>query len=180
MKPYVRIGVPRGLVAGTAAALALTWGLFAIDRGQGLGWPAAQSGVYLALLTLAVASRRTKILIVRTLQRWTINPLMRALLAIGVNPLGLAVLQTRGRTSGRPRRTPVGNGRSGTDFWIIAEHGMKANYVRNILADPRVCDCASDADTDGLPGSQRCSPTTTRWPASAASSDGTRFAHSTR
>jgi len=38
---------------------------------------------------------------------------MRALLAIGLNPLGLAILETRGRNSGRPRRTPVGNGRQG-------------------------------------------------------------------
>lgn len=71
-------------------------------------------------------SRRVKAAVVRTVQRWTINP------------LGLAILETRGRTTGQPRRTPVGNGRSGDEFWIIAEHGLRAGYVRNIGRDPRV------------------------------------------
>lgn len=33
---------------------------------------------------------------------------------------------------------PVGNGRQGDSFWIIAEHGHRAGYVRNIAKDPRV------------------------------------------
>lgn len=63
---------------------------------------------------------------------------MRLLLHVGLNPLGLAILETRGRVSGRPRRIPVGNGRTGDTMWIIAEHGTRAGYVRNIQADPRV------------------------------------------
>ena len=59
-------------------------------------------------------------------------------MGIGINPLGLAILETRGRVSGQPRRTPVGNGRTGNTFWIIAEHGARAGYVRNIQHDPRV------------------------------------------
>jgi len=51
---------------------------------------------------------------------------------------GWAVLETTGRTSGEPRRTPVGNGLDGRTFWIVAEHGSKAGYVRNIVASPRV------------------------------------------
>lgn len=129
--------VPRGLLVGTALALALVWIPHTLTGG-GLAGPLVQSGVYLALLTLTVCSRRLKVLLVRTFQRWTINPLMRLFLAVGVNPLGLAILETRGRVSGRPRRTPVGNGRTGEDFWIIAEHGARANYVRNIRHDPRV------------------------------------------
>lgn len=130
--------VPRGLIAGTAAALALVWGIFAIDPGQGIAPPIVLSAIYVALLAVTARSRRAKVLIVRTFQRWTINPLMRALLAMGLNPLGLAILETRGRVSGRPRRTPVGNGRKGSSFWIIAEHGLRAGYVRNIQHDPRV------------------------------------------
>jgi len=75
---------------------------------------------------------------VRVVQRWTINPIMRACLRIGINPLGLAIIETRGRSSGLPRRVPVGNGREGDDFWIVAEHGLHAQYVRNILRDPLV------------------------------------------
>jgi deazaflavin-dependent oxidoreductase (nitroreductase family) len=132
--------MPRGLVVGTTVAIALTWGLFALntDAWPGIVAPIAQTVLFLANLVLTARSRRVKILIVRTLQRWTINPLMRLLMGIGVNPLGLAILETRGRMSGRPRRTPVGNGRTGTTFWIIAEHGAHAGYVRNIQHDPRV------------------------------------------
>lgn len=129
--------IPRGLLTGTAAALALAWVPYLISP-DGLTSPIVQSGVYAGLFVLTVRSRRMKVRLVRAVQRWTINPLMRALLAIGLNPLGLAILETRGRTSGRPRRTPVGNGRKADGFWIIAEHGWHANYVRNIRRDPHV------------------------------------------
>lgn len=49
-----------------------------------------------------------------------------------------ALLETKGRKSGEPRRTPVGNGLIDNSFWIVAEHGRKANYVKNIVADPHV------------------------------------------
>ncbi|HEY6421704.1 MAG TPA: nitroreductase/quinone reductase family protein [Pseudonocardiaceae bacterium] len=132
--------VPRGLLIGTIVAIALVWGVFALDTAA---WPGivgsiAQTALLLANLVLTARSPRTKVLIVRTLQQWTINPLMRLLLGIGINPLGLAILETRGRVSGQPRRTPVGNGREGNTFWIIAEHGTRAGYVRNIQRDPRV------------------------------------------
>ncbi len=130
--------IPRGLLTGTLAAMALVWGLFAIDPGRNLISSGVQTAVYAGLLALTARSRRVKILLVRTIQRWTINPLMRLLLAIGINPFGLAILETRGRTSGKPRRVPVGNGRTGDAFWIIAEHGLRAGYVRNIQHDPRV------------------------------------------
>lgn len=130
--------IPRGLITGTAAALILVWGGYGLDPSRGMIAPAVQSGIYLALLALTARSRRAKILVVRAVQRWILNPLVRVLLAVGVNPLGLAVLETRGRSSGRPRRTPVGNGRIGSSFWIIAEHGARANYVRNINRDPNV------------------------------------------
>lgn len=51
---------------------------------------------------------------------------------------GQAVIETTGRRSGLPRRTPVGGRLAGRTFWLVAEHGMAAGYVRNIAADPRV------------------------------------------
>jgi deazaflavin-dependent oxidoreductase (nitroreductase family) len=51
---------------------------------------------------------------------------------------GLAILETRGHASGRTRRVPVGNGRKGDSFWMIAEHGTRAGYVHNIQHDPHV------------------------------------------
>jgi deazaflavin-dependent oxidoreductase (nitroreductase family) len=107
-------------------------------RLAGIVSPLVQSSVYLALAAVTAFSRQTKVALVRTVQRWTVNPLMRLLLAIGLNPLGLAILETRGRVTGRPRRTPVGNGRSGDTLRIIAEHGERSGYVHNIRRDPRV------------------------------------------
>jgi deazaflavin-dependent oxidoreductase (nitroreductase family) len=76
---------------------------------------------------------------VRALQVHVLNPPVRALAARGLAP-SVALLETTGRRSGEPRRTPVTNGlRRGTDtFWLVAEHGRQAAYVRNIEADPRV------------------------------------------
>ena len=48
------------------------------------------------------------------------------------------LLETTGRTSGLPRRTPVGGRRIGDAFWIVSEFGEKSQYVRNIQAEPRV------------------------------------------
>jgi deazaflavin-dependent oxidoreductase (nitroreductase family) len=50
----------------------------------------------------------------------------------------VALLETTGRRSGLPRRTPVGDGLRGDTFWIVTEHGYDASYVRNLQADPRV------------------------------------------
>ncbi|MGA8372628.1 MAG: nitroreductase/quinone reductase family protein [Acidimicrobiales bacterium] len=130
--------MPRGLIGGTLAAIALVWGPFAIIPESSLLFALVQSGIYLGLLVLTIRSRRSKVLLVRTVQRYTINPLMRLLLTVGVNPFGLAILETRGHLSGKTRRVPVGNGRKGDSFWIIAEHGSHAGYVRNIRRYPQV------------------------------------------
>ena len=66
-----------------------------------------------------------------------LNPLMRRALETGLVP-GWALLETTGRRSGQPRRVPVGDGLRGAQFWIVAEHGRHANYVRNIEQNPRV------------------------------------------
>ena len=67
-----------------------------------------------------------------------VNPLVRGLLERGLFPRTHALLETRGRKSGEPRRVPVGNGLRGDQFWIVTEHGYGAQYVKNIQADPRV------------------------------------------
>ena len=132
------LSVPRGLIAGTLVAVALVWGPYAVIPHSSRLSALVQSGIYLSLLVLTICSRRAKVLLVRTVQRYTMNPLMRLLLTVGVNPFGLAILETRGRASGKTRRVPVGNGRKGDSFWIIAEHGTRAGYVRNIQHDPNV------------------------------------------
>jgi deazaflavin-dependent oxidoreductase (nitroreductase family) len=67
-----------------------------------------------------------------------INPVVRFLVERGIAPPSYAILETTGRRTGEPRRTPVGNGLEGTTFWIVAEHGRRAAYVRNLIANPRI------------------------------------------
>jgi deazaflavin-dependent oxidoreductase (nitroreductase family) len=67
-----------------------------------------------------------------------INPVVRFLVERGIAPPSYAILETIGRKTGKPRRTPVGNGLEGSTFWIVAEHGRRAAYVRNLEANPRV------------------------------------------
>lgn len=76
--------------------------------------------------------------IVHALQKYLFNPPVKAMFAMGVAVPGRAILETTGRKSGKPRRIPVGIGLVGKEFWIIAEHGQKAAYVRNIMSNPRV------------------------------------------
>ena len=59
---------------------------------------------------------------------------MPALAAVrmGLGRHSTALIETTGRRSGAPRVTPVTNGLDGDVFWIVTEHGHKANYVSNI------------------------------------------------
>ena len=76
--------------------------------------------------------------LVHALQKYVLNPPIKLLFALGVVPPGYALLETTGRKTGKARCTPVGNARIGNQFWIVAEYGLKAGYVRNIAANPRV------------------------------------------
>ena len=68
---------------------------------------------------------------ITTLQKLIANPINRRL------PFQ-TLLETTGRKSGLPRRTPLGGRRVGQEFWLVSEYGEKSQYVRNIQADPRV------------------------------------------
>ncbi|WP_055490417.1 nitroreductase/quinone reductase family protein [Streptomyces sp. TP-A0356] len=68
---------------------------------------------------------------VTAFQRHLANPLLRRL------PFQ-TVLETTGRVSGLPRRTPVGGRRVGDSFWLVSEYGERSQYVRNIRAHARV------------------------------------------
>ncbi|WP_405686459.1 nitroreductase/quinone reductase family protein [Streptomyces sp. NBC_00057] len=76
-------------------------------------------------------SRELKFRAVTSFQRHVVNPLAR-------RSRSQTLLETTGRTSGLPRRTPVGGSRVGQEFWLVSEYGEKSQYVRNIQADPRV------------------------------------------
>ncbi|WP_327368401.1 nitroreductase/quinone reductase family protein [Streptomyces sp. NBC_01217] len=76
-------------------------------------------------------SRELKFRVVTSFQRHVVNPLAR-------RSRSQTLLETTGRNSGLPRRTPVGGSRVGPEFWLVSEYGEKSQYVRNIQADPRV------------------------------------------
>jgi deazaflavin-dependent oxidoreductase (nitroreductase family) len=67
-----------------------------------------------------------------------VNPVVKAAAERGIPLPSLVILETTGRKSGLPRRTPVGKAIEGNTLWIVTEHGRKAGYVRNIEANPRV------------------------------------------
>lgn len=75
---------------------------------------------------------------VRAFERYAQNPPIKLVLRLGVPIPMLALLETTGRRSGKPRRVPVIRGLDGDTFWIVAEHGHDAAYVRNIRANPAV------------------------------------------
>ncbi|MGC2655617.1 MAG: nitroreductase family deazaflavin-dependent oxidoreductase [Mycobacterium sp.] len=68
--------------------------------------------------------------VVSRAQRLLVNPLARR--------LPLTLLETTGRKTGQPRRTPVGGRLVDNQFWIVSEHGEHSQYVRNIKANPAV------------------------------------------
>ena len=47
-------------------------------------------------------------------------------------------LTTTGRRSGRPRRIEIWFTRHAGRYYLIAEHGLRAGWVQNLLADPAV------------------------------------------
>jgi deazaflavin-dependent oxidoreductase (nitroreductase family) len=75
---------------------------------------------------------------VQLVQRLVVNPPVRLAWRLGLAPPGDAQLETTGRHTGQPHRTPICNGLDGATFWLIAQHGHRTDYVRNIEADPRV------------------------------------------
>jgi deazaflavin-dependent oxidoreductase (nitroreductase family) len=73
----------------------------------------------------------------RTKAVWrVVNPPTRLL--AGIMPWWV-LLETTGRRTGRARRTPLAAGpRDHLGMWLIATHGSHADYVANLIAQPRI------------------------------------------
>lgn len=69
--------------------------------------------------------------IVNLFQRHLANPIVKRIPS-------QTLLETTGRKSGEPRRTAVGGRRVGDEFWLVAEFGEGAQYVKNIRANPKI------------------------------------------
>lgn len=76
--------------------------------------------------------------LVRQADRKLSTPPVRALIHAGLAPRAFALLETTGRRTGQVRHTPVGNGLDGDIFWLVAQRGLQADYVRNLQTHPRV------------------------------------------
>ena len=85
-----------------------------------------------------MASSKRKRRLVRAFERYVQNPPIRLALRAGIPSPIFALIETTGRRSGKPRCNPVINGLVGDQFWIVAEHGLGAGYVKNIRSNPRV------------------------------------------
>ena len=85
-----------------------------------------------------MAGSAAKKWLVHPLQQRVVNPIVLRAWQLGIPPAGDALLETTGRRTGRPRRTPVCDGLDGETFWLVAQRGRRADWVKNLQADPRV------------------------------------------
>lgn len=126
-----------GLTTDSEPTGRITWAEFLArrygDTTGAEGSPAPTSGSRAPLLDPA-RKRRAVLWFERHIQ----NPVVRRALDSGVPLPMFAMLETTGRKTGQTRQTPLINGVDGDTFWIVAEHGRRSAYVRNLEADPRV------------------------------------------
>jgi deazaflavin-dependent oxidoreductase (nitroreductase family) len=85
-----------------------------------------------------MAGSAAKDRVVYPLQKWVVNPIVMLAHDLGLPPPGDALLETTGRRTGQPRRTPICDGLDGETFWLVAQRGRGADWVKNIQANPRV------------------------------------------
>ena len=110
-----------------------------------------------------MAGSAVKERVVYPLQKRVINPIVMLAHNLGVPPPGDALLETTGRRTGRPRRTPVCDGLDGEVFWLVAQRGRRAGWVRNIQANPGSgSKCAPGPVSCGGPGWRASWTMTTR------------------
>jgi len=138
VRPTLNSRRPRLLVA-SLVVVAPGWLVWLLQGADGsLVSPTVTTLILASLAALTWLKPALKGRVVRLFQKYVLNPPVRAFLLLGVLPIGYSLLETKGRVSGKPRRTPVGDGLVGDTFWIVAEHGYSANYVRNLQAEPAV------------------------------------------
>lgn len=80
----------------------------------------------------------TKQGVLHPLQQRLVNPIIKLAWGLGIPIPGDALLETTGRRSGTLRRTPVCDGSDGEIFWLVAQRGRRADWIRNIEANPLV------------------------------------------
>lgn len=74
----------------------------------------------------------------RAINRYLLNPLVRALDKAGIRMSVMTEIETTGRKTGRPRRVPVAAAFDAEGAWLISQHGTHSGWGANITTDPRV------------------------------------------
>lgn len=59
-------------------------------------------------------------------------------------------LTTRGRKTGRARQIEIWFTRRGRSYYLVSEHGLRAQWVQNLLVEPRVRWRVGPAKLSGL------------------------------
>lgn len=81
----------------------------------------------------ALERKRRRVLVVQRV----LNPAMKLAVRLGIVP-GYVLIEQLGRRSGQWRRTAVGMHVEDGTGWVVAEHGRRAGWVRNVEANPQV------------------------------------------
>src|SRR5690349_16213775 len=81
---------------------------------------------------------RRKVRVTHWLDRWIVNPIIRAGVEVGLAPRAFALLGTSGRKTGRRRAVPGGNGVVRAECWIVGQDDYERAYVRHLAANPKV------------------------------------------
>ena len=74
--------------------------------------------------------------IIYPLEKHVVNPIVLLAWDLGLPPPGDALLETTGRRTGQPRRTPVCDGLDGDTFWLVAQRGHSADWVLEHRGEP--------------------------------------------
>jgi F420H(2)-dependent quinone reductase len=72
--------------------------------------------------------------VIYPLEKRVVNPVVLLAWRLGIPPPGDALLETTGRRTGQPRRTPVCHGLDDQIFWLVAQSGRRSDWIRNIQA----------------------------------------------
>jgi deazaflavin-dependent oxidoreductase (nitroreductase family) len=95
----------------------------------------------------------------RRIQTWAekylFNPWTRVMVKQGLAPRCYVLVETTGRRTGELRLTPVAGSLEGDTYWLVAEHGGAAGYVKNLAVQPRV---RVLVDRRWRPGTATCLP----------------------
>src|SRR5687767_14773348 len=89
----------------------------------------------LSFVALGIFERLVPPNVLRWYQRNIGSPLFSG--SAGIVP-GWALVETTGRRTGRQHRVPVGGRLTGNTYRLLASAGGRADYVKNVIHEPRV------------------------------------------